>query len=184
MSIYWISFWRCHFIPEPFFIPFLAINGLFSLISSVQSLSHIQLFVTLWTAACQVSLSNTNSWSLLKPMSIKLVMHPTILSSVIPFSYCLQSFPASGAFPGSQFFASRGQTIAASASASASLPLSNIQDLFILGLTDCISLQSKGLSQESSLTPQFKSINSSVLSFLYGPIFTSIHDYWKNHSFD
>ena len=99
-----------------------------------------------------------------------------------PFCSCLHSFPASGSFQVSQFFASGGQSIGVSASASV-LPI-NIQDWFPLGLTGWISLQSKGLSQESSPTPQFKSINYSVLSFLYSPTLTSIHDYWKNHSFD
>ena len=105
--------------------------------------------------------------------------HPAISSSVVPFSSCLQSFPASGSFQMSQLFASGGQSIGALVSASV-LPM-NIQDWFHLGLTDLISLLSKGLSRA---TPQFKSINSSVLSFLYGPTFTSIHDYWKNHNFD
>ena len=89
-------------------------------------------------------------------MSIKSVYHPTILSSVVAFSSCLQSFPASGSFPMSQFFASGGQSIGVSASASV-LPM-NTQDWFPLELTGCISLQSKVL-QESSPTPQFKSIN-------------------------
>ena len=71
--------------------------------------------------------------------------HPTISSSVIPFSSCLQSFPASWAFPTSQFFASGGQSIGASASASV-LPM-NIQDWFPLGWTGWISLQSKRLSR-------------------------------------
>ena len=75
--------------------------------------------------------------------------HQTILSSVIPFS-CLQSFPASGSFPRSQFFPSGGQSIGVSASASA-LPM-NIQDLFSLGLTCWISLLSKGLSRVFSNT--------------------------------
>ena len=83
--------------------------------------------------------------------------HPTISSSVIPFSSCLQSFPASGSFPMSQFFASGGQRIGVSASASV-LPM-NIQDWFPLGLNDLISLQSKGLSRVFSNTtvqkPQF-----------------------------
>ena len=100
--------------------------------------------------------------------------HPTISSSVIPFSSYLQSFPASGSFPVSQFFASGGQRIGVSALASV-LPM-NIQDWFPLGWTSWI--------QESSRTPQFKSIDSSVLSFLYSPNLTSIHDYWKNKSFD
>ena len=76
--------------------------------------------------------------------------HPTISSSVIPFSSCLWSFPVSGSFPMSQFFASCGQNIAVSASASV-LPM-NIQDWFTLGLTDWISLQSKGLSRVFSNT--------------------------------
>ena len=103
--------------------------------------------------------------------------HPTISSSVVPFSSCLQSFPASGYFPKSQFCTSGGQSIGASASAL--VPPTNIQDWFALGLTGLISLLSKGLSGV------FKSISSSVLRLLlYGPTLTSIHDYWKNHSFD
>ena len=107
--------------------------------------------------------------------------HPTILSSVIPFSSCLQSFPASGSFPMSRFFAPGGQSIGVSDSASV-IPM-NIQDRFPL---DWLvgSLCSPRDSQESFPTPWFKSINSSVLSFLYNPTLTSIHDYWKNHSFD
>ena len=93
----------------------------------------------------------------------------------------LQSFPASGSFPRSQFFTSGGQSIRALASASV-LPM-NIQDWFPLGLTGCISSQSKGLSK-SSPTPQSKSINSSVLRFLNSPTLTFLHDYWKNHSLD
>ena len=104
--------------------------------------------------------------------------HPTISSSVIPFSSLLQSFPASGSFPMSQFFAAGGQSIGVSASTSV-LPM-NIEDWFSSGWTGC----SPRDSQESSPTPQFKSINSSVLSFLYSLTLTSIHDYWKNHSFD
>ena len=98
--------------------------------------------------------------------------HQTVSSSVVPFS-CLQSFPASGYFPSSQFFASGGQSIGVSASASV-LPM-HIQDWFPLGWTDWISLHSKD-SQEPSPTPQLKTINSSALSFLYSPTLTSIHD--------
>ena len=107
--------------------------------------------------------------------------NPTMSSSVIPFSSCLQSFPASGSFPMSQLFASRGQSTGVSASTSV-LPV-KAQDWFPLGWTGWISLQSKD-SPESSPTPQFKSINSSVLSFLHSPILTSIHDHRKNHSLD
>ena len=76
--------------------------------------------------------------------------HPTISSSVVPFFSCLQSFPASESFPKSQFFASGGQSIGVSASASV-LPM-NIQDWFPLGWTGWISLQSKGLSRVFSNT--------------------------------
>ena len=100
-------------------------------------------------------------------------------SSVIPFSR-LQSFPTSGSFQINQLFASGGQSIGVSASTSV-LPM-NTQDWSPLGWTGWIFLQSKGLS--SSPPPQFKSINSSMLSFLYSSTLTSIHDYWKNHSLD
>ena len=100
--------------------------------------------------------------------------HPTISSSAVPFSYHLQSFPASGSF--SNESASGGQSIGVSASTSV-LPMKT-QDWSPLGLTGWISLRSKELSQESSPTPQFKSINSSALSFLYSLTLTSIHDYW------
>ena len=110
--------------------------------------------------------------------------HPTISSSVIPLSSCLKSFWASGSFQMSQFFPSGGQNIGVSASTSI-LPM-NIQDFqwkFRTSFTIdwWVSLQSKGLSRVFS-TPQFKNINSSVLSFLYSSTFTSIHDCWKNHS--
>ena len=88
--------------------------------------------------------------------------HPTISSSVVPFSSCLQSLPASGSFQISQSFALVGQSIGVSASASI-LPM-NIQDWFPLGWTGWISLNSKGL-QDSSPTPQFNSINSLALLF-------------------
>ena len=105
-----------------------------------------------------------------------LCWHPTISSSVVPFFSCLQSFTESGSFPMSQLFASGGQSIGASGLAS--VPPKNIQAWFPLGLTGSNSLQSWN-SQESSPTPQFKSINSLVLSFLYGPTLTFIHNYWK-----
>ena len=107
--------------------------------------------------------------------------HPNILPSVVPFSSCLQSFPASGSFPMSQFFAPGGQSIGVSASASV-FPI-NIQGWFPLGLTD-LSPWSPWDSQESSPAPQVKSMTTLVLSFLYSPNLISIHDYWKNHSFD
>ena len=110
--------------------------------------------------------------------------HPTTSSSVVPFSSCPQSFPASGSFQMSQLFASGGQSIGASALASV-LPM-NIRDWFFFFFKDWLvwSPCSPRDPQESSPTPQFKSINSSALSFLYSPTLTSIHDHWKNHSLD
>ena len=96
------------------------------------------------------------------------------LSSPSPPTFNLSQHQ-SGSFPMSQFFASDGQTIGVSASAPV-LPMKT-QDWFPLGWTGWISLQSKGLSRVPFPTPQFKSINSSVLSFLYSPTPTSIHDY-------
>ena len=106
---------------------------------------------------------------------------PAISSSVVPFSSCPQSLPASGSFPMSQLFASGGQSIGISALASV-LPM-NTQDWSPLGWTGWISFSPRD-SQEFSPTPQFKSINSSGLSFLHSPTLTSIHDHWKNHSLD
>ena len=120
-------------------------NVFIYMFSSVKSLSRVRLFVTPWTAAHQASLSITNSQSLPKPMSIESVMPSNYLILCHPFSSCLQSFSASGSFPVSQFFASGGQSIGASASASV-LPM-NMQDWFPLGLTGLISLLSKGLSR-------------------------------------
>ena len=107
--------------------------------------------------------------------------HPTISSTVIPFSSCPLIFSSSGSFPMSQLFASGGQSIGVSASAS--VLAMNIQDWFPLGWTGWISLQFKGLSRVFSNTTVQKH-QYSVLSFLYSPILTSIHDHWKNHSFD
>ena len=107
--------------------------------------------------------------------------HPTISSSVIPFSSCLHSFPASGSFPVSQFFTSGGQSIGISASASV-LPM-NTQDWSLLGGMVGSPCSPRD-SQESSPTPQFKSINCLAHSFLYSQTLTTIHDHWKNHSLD
>ena len=103
--------------------------------------------------------------------------HPTISSSVAPFSSCPQSFPASRSFPVSQLFTSSDQSIAASASV---LPM-NIQGRLPLGLFGLTFFHPRD-SQKSPVL-QLKSISSSVLSLLYGPTLTSIYDYWKNHSF-
>ena len=108
--------------------------------------------------------------------------HPSISSSVVPFSSCPQSLPASESFPMSQRFAWGGQSTGVSALASF-LP-KNSQGWSPSEWTGWISLQSKGFSRESSPTPQFKSIKSSVFRFLHSPTLTCIHDHWKNHSLD
>ena len=147
----------------------------------VQSFSHVQLFVTPWTAARQASLSITNSQSRLKLMSIESVMPSNHLILCCSFLLILSIFPGIRAFPMSHFFPSCGQNIGVSPSASF-LPM-NIQDQFPLGWTvgsPCCPRD----SLESCPTPQFKSINCSALSFLHSRTLTSIHDYWKNHSLD
>ena len=147
----------------------------------VQSLSHVWFFVTPWTGLCQASLPFTISQSLLKLMS---------LESVTPFNHLivcchlllsLQSFPTSGSFLMSQFFRSGGQSIGASATAS--VLLMNIQDLFPVGLTGWISLQPEGLSRAFSNTRvqkyQFYSAQPSLWSNFH------IHTWLpENHSFD
>ena len=107
--------------------------------------------------------------------------HPTSSSSVVPFSSCLQSFWASGSFPVSQFFALGDQKYW---SFSFSISPSNEYSGLISFRMDSLDLPVVQGTLKSSPTPQFKSINSSVLSFLYSPTLTFIHDCWKNHSFD
>ena len=107
--------------------------------------------------------------------------HPTISSSVVLFFSCPQSFLASRSLPMSHLFTSGDQSIGASTTASV-LPV-NIQDWFPWGLTGLISF-SPGDSQESSPGPWSETINSLVLSLAWGPTLTSVHHYWKNHSFD
>ena len=126
---------------------FEAITLRASKFSSVQLFSHVQLFVTPWTAAHQASLSLTNSWSLLKLTFIELVMssnHLILCHPLLPPSI----FPSLGPFLMLQFFSSGGQSTGASASV---LPV-NIQNCFLLGLTGWISLHSKGLSRVFSNT--------------------------------
>ena len=146
--------------------------------SSAQYFSHVQLFATSW-ARLPCPSPTPGACSNSCPLSRR--CHPTISSSVMPFSSCLQSFPASGSFQMSQFFTSGGLSIGASASVSV-LPM-NILEWFPLGLTGLISLQSKGLSRVLSNTTVQKHQFFS-LSLLHVQALTSIHDYWKNHSFD
>ena len=144
---------------------------------SVQSLSHVLLFATPWTAVHQASLSITNSWSLLKLMSIESVMPSNHLIFCHPPFYLPSIFPSIRVFSNESVLRTRWPKYWSFSSASV-LPMNN-QDWFALGLTGWMSLQSKGL-KESSPAPQFESINSSALSLLYGPTFTNVNDYWKN----
>ena len=125
----------------------------------------------------RLPLSLTTSQSLPKFMSCQWC-HPTISFSVVPFSSLPLIFPGIRVFSNELALPISGQSIRASASASG-LPM-NIPGWFPLGLTGLIFL----LSQESSAAPQFQNINSLALSLLYGWTLTSIHDCWKNHSFD
>ena len=145
--------------------------------SSIQLLSHAQLFVTPWTAEYQSSLSITNSRRLLKFMSIESVMPSSHLILCCPL--LLHSiFPSIRVFSNESVLHIRWQHTGVSTQASV-LPM-NIQDWFPLGWIGWIFLEYKKLSRVFSNT---KSINSLALSFLYIPALTSIHNNWKNHSF-
>ena len=143
--------------------------------SSVQSLSRVWLFATQHARPpCPLPTPRVHP----NPCPLSRWRHPTISSSVVPFS-CPQSFPASGSFQMNQLFASGGQSIRVSASASV-LPM-NTQDWSPLGWTGWVSLQSKGLSRVFSNTTAQK---HQFFNFHYSPTLTFIHYYWKNHSFD
>ena len=151
-------------------------------IISVQSLSRAPLFATPWNAAHQASLSITNSQSLLKLMSVE---------SVMPSDHLILCHPLllpPSVFPNIRVFSSESVLrIRWTKDWSFQLQHQSFQKIF---RTDLLQDGLVGSpcgprdSQESSPTPQFKSINSSALSLLYGPTLSSVHDYWKNHSFD
>ena len=152
-----------------------------SMFSSVQSISHVRLLANPWTVAHQASLSITTSWSLLKLMSIKslkpsnhlILCHPLLLPPSI--------FPSIRVFSNESVLCIRKPKYW---SVSFSFSPSNEYSGLISFRIDWLDLLAVQGTLESSPTPQFKSINSSALSFLYGPPLTSIHDYWKNHSLD
>ena len=131
----------------------------------IQSLSHVQLFATPWTAAHQTSLSFTIYQSLLKFMSIESMMPSNHLTAA-PFFSCYQYFPASGSFPVSKLFSSGGQSIGTSASAS--VLAMNIQDWWLpLGWTGLISLLTKGLSSTALSSLKNDSYICCVLSLCF-----------------
>ena len=134
-----------------------------------------------WTAACQASLSITNSWSLLKLMSIASVMPSNHLILRHPLFLLPSIFPSIRVFSNESVLLIRWPKYW---SFSFNISPSNEYSGLISFRTDWLDLLQSKNSQESSPTPQFKSINSSAPSFLYCPTFTSIHDYWKNHHFD
>ena len=149
--------------------------------SSVQLLTHVRLFASPWTATHQASLSITNSRSLPKLMSIESLMPSNHLIICHALLLLPSIFPHIRSFQMNQFFAWGGQNIGVSASTLV-LPVST-QDWSLLGLTGWVSLQFKWLSRVFSNTTVQKH-QFSVLSFLYSPTLTFIHDYWKNHGFD
>ena len=149
--------------------------------SSVQLLSRVWLFATPWTAPRQASLSITNSRSLLKLMSIESVMPSSHLILCRPLLLLPPIPPSIRVFSNESTLHMRWPEYW---SFSFSISPSNEHPGLISFKMDCwISLQSRDF-QESSPAPQFKSINSSVLSFLHSPTLTSIHDHWKNHRLD
>ena len=150
--------------------------------SSVQSLRHARLFVTPWTAAGHTSLSITNSRSVPKPMSIELVMTSNHLILCRPLLLLPSIFPSIRVFSNESAlhirtpnYWSLGFNISHSNEYSG-------QSSFRMHWLNLLAVQ--GTLQEFSPTPQFKSINSLALSFLYSPILTFIHNNWKNHSLD
>ena len=145
--------------------------------SSVQWLSH----GTPWTAAHQASLSITNSWSLLKLMSIKSVISSNPLILCRPLLLPPSIFPSIMVFSHESALPIRWPKYW---SFSFSISPSNEHPGLISFRMDCLDLLAVQGILESSPTPQFKSINYSALSFLYSPTLTSIHDHWKNHSLD
>ena len=151
-------------------------------ISSVQSLSRVQLFVTPWTAACQAPLSITNSWSWLKLMSIESVMSPNHLILCRPILFLPSIFPSIRVFPSESVLCIRwSKHWSFSFSVSSSNEYSGLIS-FRMDWLDLLAVQGtlKSLLQHHSP----KCINPSFLSFLYSLTLICMHYYWKNHSFD
>ena len=149
-------------------------------IPSVQSFTRVRLFATPWTAACQVPLSITSSWNLLKFMSIESVMPSNHLILCHPLLFLPSIFPNIRVFSDESVLRIRWPkdwSVRISPSNEYSGLISLRIDWF-----DLLAVQ--GTFQESSSALQLESINSLALSLLYGPNLTSVCDYWKNHNFD
>ena len=143
----------------------------------VQLLSHVRLFMTLWTAACQVPCPSLSPEVCSNSCPVSQWYYPTISSSDAPLSSYPQSFPASGSFP-----------VSSSYQVAKVLELQHQSFNEYLGLIsfriDWLDRPAVQGTLKSSPRPQFKSINFLALSFLHSPVLTSTPDYWKNHSFD
>ena len=144
--------------------------------------SCVQVFATPWNVAHQPSLSITNSWSLLKLMSIKLVMVSIHIILCHPFLLPPSVFPGIRVLSNESVLHIRWPRYwSFSFNISPSNEYSGLIS-FRMDWLDLLAVQ--GIAQKSSPTPQFKSISSSVLSLLYGPTLSYVHDYWKNYNFD
>ena len=170
--------WKCLWLLASSMDPQRCVSVQFS---SVQSLSRVRLFVTPWTTAHQTSLSITNSWSLLKLMSVESVMPSNHLILCQSFLLPPSILPSIRVFSNESVLRIRWPKYW---SFSFSISPSNEYSGLISFRMDWLHLLAVQGTLKSPPTPQFKSINSSALSFLYSPTLTSIHDYWKNHSFD
>ena len=148
--------------------------------TSAQSLSHIRLFATPWATIHHASLSITNSWNLLKLMSIELMMPSNHLILCCPLLLPPSIFPSVRVFSIESVLCIRWPKYW---SFSPSISSSNECSGLISFRMDWLDILAVQETQESSPTSQFKSINSSALSFLNSPVLTFIHDYWKNHCF-
>ena len=146
----------------------------------VQSLSFVSLFVTPWTEACKASLSFTTFHSLLKQMSIESVIPSNHLVLCHPLPFLPSIFPSIRVFSNESGFHIKWSKYQ---SFSFSISPSNEYSELTSFRTDCFDILDIQGIQESSLAAKCKSISSSVLSLLYSPTLTSIHDYWKNYSF-
>ena len=143
---------------------------------SVQSLSHVHLFVTPWTAAHQASLSITNSWSPPKPMSIESVMPSNHLILCHPLLLLPSIFPSIRVF---SYESALHITWPKYWNFSFNISPSHEHPGLVSSRMDWLDLLAVQGTRKSSPAPQFKSINSLVLSFLHSPTLTSIHDHWK-----
>ena len=143
--------------------------------SLVQLLSHVQLFATPWTAASQVSLYIASSWNLLKLMSIESLMPSNHLILCYPLLLLPSIFPSMRVFSCESVHIRWPKYWSFSFNISPSSAYSGLIS-FRMDLLDHLAVQG---TQKSSSTPQFKSINYPVLSFICSPTLISIHDYWK-----